>query len=553
MAFITCSKCLALPKPSKNILKRVLPVLVLFLGMIFLTPSVFAVKEFLTAAQTKARRAAEAAKPKEEAPKTNVFAEEYFMRPEQKISFKATDVQGINFVPTPNRARRAAYSVVTDFQGAAMKTQYISGPQTQDELKKWVKDNLKRFQYKGVEVKRLTLSAADGGTNQIYVVGHRAFKTPQDAKKHIEATQKQIESKGGDFKAQVKEAQTFFFPPPPEPTEGEKAQFEKEERVALKYLDQLDIGNKLFGPLQGTPSGEPILWQSFGEQSWRLTNLENPHYNASVGFFTNRFVFKGIKAPFNTVDPYVEATASMDGTGIDFKSNLMLAAGLEWRPFVRSTFLSNFAPWSLHLLDFVKNYRVFIQYLDRKNIKDEIVGSKNYDWQAGLNIFYEWGIDIRPLGESEACCNVPDYIRRYIWLEYYGNYYFSHTGFAAEDDFNAFIWNSNITLGFKVPGIPLPANPINDELVFMPYVRFEHVNNSEFSFYYQNQYLVAAGIRMMPFMTYRYKDNQWLAKMKIFVEYVGIGKAKNWKQDDEAPYIVDYDLRAGVNFSSNRR
>jgi hypothetical protein len=145
-----------------------------------------------------------------------------------------------------------------------------------------------------------------------------------------------------------------------------------------------------------------------------------------------------------------------------------------------------------------------------------------------------------------------DYIRQYVWGEYFGNYYVSKTNFSSEKSFNAFIANSTVTLGIKLPGIPLPHNYINDELVFMPYMRFEHVNNASFSFWYQNQYFVAAGLRIMPFRAYRWKENEWLSKTAIFGEFVGVGGTQRVKQDGNPPLVPTYDLRFGVKFSSRR-
>jgi hypothetical protein len=329
-----------------------------------------------------------------------------------------------------------------------------------------------------------------------------------------------------------------------------RAQFEKEEDLVLRYLDHMDIGNEIYGPLNGTPVGEKIIWQSFGETTWRDTNLEDEQYMQQVGFWTNRIVMKGIKAPFNTIDPYVEATIALDSSGVDFKNNGIFSVGLEWRVFARNAWLMNTRFWSLPLLAFVRNYRFYIEYQDRKNMLDEIVGGKAHDWKGGIGIFYEWGIDPPPISEGPPS-TIPDYIRRYVWGEYFGNYYFTHTNFNAEDDVNAFIFNSSIILGIRLPGIPLPPNPINDKFVLMPYMRFEHVNNSEFSFPFENRYFVAAGIRWMPFNNYRYKDNEWLAKTKIFFEYIGVGKVHTWKNPDEV-MPIDYDLRVGVNISSKR-
>jgi hypothetical protein len=140
-----------------------------------------------------------------------------------------------------------------------------------------------------------------------------------------------------------------------------------------------------------------------------------------------------------------------------------------------------------------------------------------------------------------------------VWGEYYGDYHWETTNYSSENKFNAFIANSSIMLGFRLPGIPLPQNPINDQFVVMPYMRFEHVNNSDFSFPYQNQFFVAAGARWMPFRTYAFKENEWLAKTKIFIEWVGVGGVYNVKQgDNDSTGPIQHDLRVGLNFSSRR-
>ncbi len=83
-------------------------------------------------------------------------------------------------------------------------------------------------------------------------------------------------------------------------------------------------------------------------------------------------------------------------------------------------------------------------------------------------------------------------------------------------------------------------------------MRIEHVNSSQFSFPYQNRLFVGAGVRWMPFATYKYKDNEWLGKTKVFVEYLGVGDAYYLKNHGEVPNSVNYDFRVGVAFSEKR-
>jgi hypothetical protein len=287
--------------------------------------------------------------------------------------------------------------------------------------------------------------------------------------------------------------------------------------------------------------------------SWRKTNLSRLAKSNVYGFWANRLVFKGIRFPFNTLDPYVEAIPAMDTSGVDFASVAKFNAGLEWRPLARNPWLYNFRPWGgIAILEWVRNWRFYVQYGNRINLKDEFGGSKDYDTVFGAQIFYEWGTELPPLDQPPPK-KFSEYVEDIVWGEYFGAYRFEHTNFGPEDEFNAWLLNSSVILGIKLPGIPLPHNPINDELALMPYFRFEQITNTEFSFSFQNQYFVAVGCRWMPFRTWRWKENEWLSKTKIFIEYVGIGDVHHYRQNnEEVPHAEVHDFRVGVSFSARR-
>lgn len=483
----------------------------------------------------------------------NFFAEQFYMSAEDRVKHQVSDVRGLLFVPAPDASGAPVYKVVTNFGPGALKTQSVANVRTLEEASKWVMTSLQTAEFMGVEIKKLDVPLPNGNVKTLYWVGHKAFESQDEAQAQITMAKTVAETQGGNFEEMVQAAATAPIPPEQIPPIEIKtpAQFQKEEELALKFLDQLDIGNEMFGPLQGVPSGEPITWQSFGETSWRQTNLESRNYSDQVGFWTNRIIFKGLRAPGNTIDPFIEATAALETNGTDFKSTLVTVGGLEWRPFARNPFLSNFRPWGIPLLDWVKSYRFVLEYADRRNIKDEIEGSSDSDLRAGVTIFYEGGIEVPPADEGSPT-TLPEYIRRYMWWEYFGDYKYNKTNFSAQQKFDAFIFNSSIIIGFKTPGIPLPANPFFDDFVLMPYMRLEHVNNTEFSFDYQNRLFLVAGVRWMPFNSYRYKDNEWLYKTKVFMEYVGVGGVEHYKQNGEAPNTVDRDLRFGISLSSRR-
>ncbi|HOW58202.1 MAG TPA: hypothetical protein PLO78_00595 [Candidatus Omnitrophota bacterium] len=498
--------------------------------------------------------AQEKARISSEAPVPNPYAEYFFAPSDQRLDNKINEVRGFSILKTPSRQQKAEYSIVTDFGGGVLKSRFLSGLKDIKEIDQYIKKNLKTAAYEGVEIRQLPIPDASGKTTELYWIGDKAYKTTGEATAEIASMKKSVQAKGGDFEKFVREA-PVYVPVEPEPPVEIKtpAQFKKEEELILKFTDQMDIGEKLWGPFQGTPAGEPILWQSFGETSWRNTNLSENQYDSQVGYWTNRIVFKGIRFPLNTIDPFLESTINLDSTSTPYSNNLKLFAGLEWYPLRRNVWLQNYRPFGgIPILDWIRSYRTYIMYGNRYNIKNDIQGSKDYDLIWGVDIFYEWGIELPTLVEGRPE-KFTDYLRQYVWGEYYGNYYVDKTNFGPEKSFNALIANSSVMVGIKLPGIPLPDNPINDEFALMPYLRFDATNNSEFSFWYQNQYFLAPGIRWMPFRCYRWKDNQWLFKTKVFAEWVGIGRAQRVKQDgDPNPKPPNYDLRFGINISSNR-
>ena len=483
----------------------------------------------------------------------NLFAEHFFTPASQKLDHKINEVRGFPVLKTHSREQNAEYSIVTDFGGGVVKSRYLSGLRDMKAVDDFVKKNSKTATFEGVEIRQLSVPAAKGKATDFFWVGDKAFATPEAATAEIVSVKTMVETQGGNFTESVRAA-PVYVPEAEKPIEVKTpAQFKKEEELILKFTDQMGIGEKMFGVFQGVPCGENITWQSFGETSWRLTNLAANHFDTQVGYWTNRLVFKGIRFPLHTIDPFVETTISMQSDSADYASNLQLFAGLEWRPLARNAWLYNFRPFGdIPILEWMRNYRFYIKYGDRKNIKGEITNSKDYDLIWGVQCYYEWGTELPPLDEGKPE-KFTDYIRQYVWGEYFGDYYVSKTNFSSVKGFNAFIANSSIIMGIKLPGIPLPHNYINDELVFMPYLRFEHVNNASYSFWYQNQYFLAAGLRWMPFRTYRWKENEWLSKTAVFGEYVGVGGTQRVKQaTGEAPLIPTYDLRFGVKFSSRR-
>lgn len=485
----------------------------------------------------------------------NPFAEHFFTPTSQKLEHKISDVRGFQVFKNPSRAQQSEYAIVTDFGGGVIKSRSLSGLADIKTIDAYIKKNLKTANFEGVEIRQLPIPDLKGGATIFYWVGDKAFATAQAATAEVALMKAVVESKGGNFAALVRAAPVFVSPEPEQVVEIPKtaAQFKKEEELVLRFTDQMDIGERLYGPFQGVPAGEPIVWQSFGETTWRKTNLSSKNFNSQVGYWCNRIIFKGVRFPLNTLDPFVESTIDLDSTSNDAASKLMLYVGLEWMPLLRNVWLQNYKPFGdIPILDWIRNYKFYIKYGDRHNLKDEILNSKSYDLVWGVEIYYEWGVELPALAEGRPT-KFSEFLRQYVWGEYYGNYAVHKTDFSSEKSFNALIANSSVKMGIKLPGIPLPHNPINDEIVLMPYLRFEHTNNSSFSFWYQNYFYIAPGICWMPFRCYRFKENEWLSKTKVFAEWIGIGRDQWMKQDgDPNPKPPDYDLRFGISFSSRR-
>ncbi len=491
-----------------------------------------------------------------EPPANFLFRDQFYLSASEKVRRNATAAAGFLLVEQPDPQWNSKIAVVSGFapKGKALRTQTLKDMQTMEEARDWLKAQKKETDFEGVPVAELPLPLPDGRVQSRFWVGNKSFPSLDQASAEIAMIQSIIRSQGGDFARAVAIAGQYSEPAEetqvPEEKPKTQAQFQQEEEWMLRWSDQLNLGEKLWGPFMGVPAGEPILYQSFGETTWRSTNLSKRDFNSQVGFWTNRIVLKGIRFPFSTIDPFVDLTVAPEATGNAGGNQLDTVFGVEWRPFVRNAWLENFKPWGLPLLKFAKNYRFVIEYLDRRNLKDEILNIRDYDTRIGVDIFYEWGIELPPIDQGKEK-GLAGFLSTYTWGEYFGDYKWRQTNFTGEKVFNAWILDSSLTLGMKVPVMKLRPNPVNDQLLLMPYLRFGLTTNTEFSNPSDNRYFVAVGLRWMPFRDYRFANNEWLFKTKVFAEYLAIGKVQNLKQDDSRPW-PDEDWRIGVAWSLRR-
>ncbi len=489
-----------------------------------------------------------------------LFRDSFYAPPTLKLKYDIYETAGFLLVRDKKRGGNSEFAIITNFDDPIIESRVLKNIRSIDAVNSFLEKNTHKIIFERIPIKEIPLVLKDGTAAPRYWVGQRAFNSLDQAKAKIIEVKAAIETSGGNFDHSL-QLINEFFPEEPAPTpEQVQARYRAEEQLALKILDWLDVGElNRYGPLGlvpghilGVPQGESLLWQSFGETTFRATNLDRGGFNGQVGFVTNRLVLKGLRFLGEaTIDPYVEVTGALETRGANSKDHLDLVAGLEYRPFSRVDFFENFNFNGFYLLKFVRSYRFYVQYMERKNLTDEIAGSPDTDFWTGADIFYEWGVDLPLPWVVPKRDHLSDWIHDFVWGEYFGSYRYEVTDFSAIDGFNAMVYNSSLTLGIKWPSIPLPNNPINPELLLMPYVRFEHVTNlRRLDLAYQNRLLIIPGIRWMPFRSYQFEHNEWLFKTKFFAEYVGIGGTIHpVAGGDDLP---DHDWRAGINVSFKR-
>lgn len=368
----------------------------------------------------------------EDAPVNLLFRDQFYLAPSQKVYFNTFAADDFLVIEQPSPEWNSNIALVSGFGPRALRTRVLRDIQSVEQAKEWIQKQKKTTSFEGVSISELPLKLANGQTEEVYWVGHRGFRSFDEAAAEVAMMKSIIETQGGDFNQALLLSEEFMEPGQVTPSEAARvrSQTEKEEEIALRWLDHLEIGEKLYGPFQGTSAGEQILYQSFGETTFRTTNLAERRFNSQVGFWTNRLVFKGLWFPINTVDPFVEITGALESSPNDGGSQLDTVAGLEWRPLARSAALENFRPGGIPYLKWIKNYRFYVEYLDRRNLKDEIANIHDEDFRFGVDIFYEWGVEAPSLGEKGGR-GFSGFLRDYVWGEYFGNYGWRKTNFLS--------------------------------------------------------------------------------------------------------------------------
>lgn len=483
-------------------------------------------------------------------PSWTLLRDTFYLSHLTKLDREVFEVEGFALVLHPVPEWNSSFSVVTGFKNDVVTTHVLKDVRSVDEARRYFLSHMKIHEVHAVTIRELYLARKQGAGIKLFWVGNRAFRALDDAEKSVLVVKKSIEDQGGSFEEAVERVREVSKevrrPPKPfKPLRGEL-----EEEFAIKALDWLGFTHYVYGPLYGEPSGEKILYQSTFEGSYRSTNFDERHFDASTGFWSHRIVMRGIRfVGGTTMDPYLEAITSGQTEGRDFATNLELSAGLEWRPLIRNAMIQNYQPYGLPVLDWLRNTRLFVAYFQRKNLKGKYDDDvKTHNLKGGMGLFKEWGVELPSLDEVSSG---NPYFKPgdLLWGELFLEYFFNKTNFSSTDDFDGIQSTFAFKVGLKLPRVPLPDNPVNQEFLLMPYFIFEDVRNNEHAAFFQNRYFFGYGVRWMPFRDYRFAKNEWFFKTKIFLEYLHEVHHTKDKPVSEAP---DNDLRVGLTVSLKR-
>ena len=483
-------------------------------------------------------------------PSESLLRDMFVLNHNAKVERDVYEVEGFVLVYHPAPDWNSSYSIVTGFKGDVLTTHILKNVNSVEDARKYFLKHVKSHHVSGVNIRELYLEAKTGPGVKLFWIGNRAFRTLKDAQKSVAVLKKNIEAQGGSFKKALNKMREVSKEPPPPPKPGKPARAELEEKYAFKALDWLGFTEYLYGPFYSEPSGEKILYQSTFETTYRTTNFSKKDFNALTGYWSHRIVLRGIRfIGGTTVDPYIEAVPSWQSDPSDFATNLEVSAGLEWRPLIRNAFLQNYQPYGLPVLDWIRNTRVFLVYSQRKNLKDKFdddVITNNL--RAGVELFKEWGVELPSL---DVMTGENPYFKKsdLLWGEMFLQYFYNKTNFSGEPDYQSIQNTEALKIGIKLPRFPLPDNPINQEFLLMPYFVFENNVNHEHDFFFQNRFYYGYGLRWMPFRDYRFANNEWLFKTKVFFEYypeIHYGQAKPVSETPEQ------DIRFGLNMSLKR-
>ncbi|MBI3266823.1 MAG: hypothetical protein HYZ67_07205 [Chlamydiae bacterium] len=456
--------------------------------------------------------------------------------------------QGFLFLENLEEGWNSNYAIVSNFEGASIESQVLWGTENFNAVKTLIDQNLKTFLYQDVQIRELVIPVKNSEKISLFWVGQKAYPTQEEAQKAVDRAL----AEGVSPKEMVEHEEEVpeIAPQSAIPSETQSTSTEGLDQAKISQ-GQIPSAEATPYPLHvdekikqvaipGTevePEQDRFYWQTFGEFTWRRTNLDAPnkdnpdYFNDVVGFHSLRLIMRGMRfyegGP--TLDPYVEATFSMATNDTPFENKLVAVAGVEYRLLDNIAVLKQ-NPW----LEWLTSLRLFGQYMDLSHLRQTDTAATTYDARAGMGLYKDWGWD-KPFDQEER---EPFY--HYLWGELFMENAWKKTDFNRED-YNSMTWSDVAWFGLKFPWI-------GDIPPLMPYAKVEFTA-SQRDFFFQNRVFFGYGLRYMPFHTSRFKGSEWLYNFKIFAEYDDIESYFKDEPPDDRP---DWDFRVGVKIDINR-
>jgi hypothetical protein len=260
---------------------------------------------------------------------------------------------------------------------------------------------------------------------------------------------------------------------------------------------------------KGLDIGENFAFLTFGDWSYRQTNIYRKNYDYTGGWSYARLVWRSKVVPLGIYVSGVIANSNCDKT---WENNYVVGVGVERYIFEDEESVSGLPG----------NIRFYFEYLRIGYTKEKGVNwFPSYDLRVGFDIYKDYGI-----GRNK--------LNRLSWAEIWGNLGWQKTNFYIEN-YNSIVVGLNVKAGFRLPK--------NTPFSLMPYGVADVSWVGRHDFYWQNRGLIGIGLRIMPFAKAK---SELLNRLKIFTEYFF---TVEYFKDKPAGYIPGYDFRVGVIYS----
>jgi len=260
---------------------------------------------------------------------------------------------------------------------------------------------------------------------------------------------------------------------------------------------------------KGVHIGKDFAFLTFGDWSYRQTNIFQEDYNYTGGWSYARLAWRNKVVPLGIYVLGVIVNSNSDKT---WENNYVFGVGIEKYVFEDIDSVSGFP----------KNIRYYFEYLRIGYTKEKIADwVPSYDIRFGIDVYKDYGIG-------------SDKINRLFWAEIWGNLGWQKTNFYIEN-YNSIVVGLNVKAGLRLPR--------NSPFALMPYGVADISWVGRHNFFWQNRGLFGIGLRIMPFAK---AQSELLNRLKIFAEYFF---TVQYIKDKPVVDIPGYDFRVGVIYS----